>query len=167
MKTKTGREVSTSFILRVKLGEYEVEVGGTHDDVLKTIEDLPSLISNLHRAFDSVRPKKVATLTVKTEGAMDEKAASEKYPAIPTAATCNEAVLRLLETDWGKWRPRTLEELRGALKANELEHPARVLAAVLLDLVKQEKIRRWNTDAGYVYILAEKEAFGLRRNTNE
>jgi hypothetical protein len=24
--------------------------------------------------------------------------------------------------------------------------------------VKKEKIRRWNTDAGYVYILAEKEA---------
>lgn len=166
MKTKTGRGRSTSFILRVKLGEYEVEVGGTHDDVLKTIEDLPSLISNVHRAFDSVRPKKVATLTVKTEGG-HEKAASEKYPEIPAAETCNEAVLRLLETDWGKWRPRTLEELRGALKANGLEHPARVLAAVLLDLVKQVKIRRWNTDAGYVYILAEKEAFGLRRDTNE
>lgn len=158
--------MSTSFILRVKLGEYEVEVCGTRDDVLKTIEELPSLISNVHRAFDSVRPKKVATLTVKTEGGY-EKAASEKYPEIPAAETCNEAVLRLLETDWGKWRPRTLEELRGALKANGLEHQARMLAAVLLDLVKQEKIRRWNTDAGYVYILAEKEAFGLRRDTNE
>jgi hypothetical protein len=166
LKTKTGTGVSTSFILRVKLGEYEVEVGGTRDDVLKTIEELPSLISNVHRAFDSVRPKKVATLTVKTEGGY-EKAASEKYPEIPAAETCNEAVLRLLETDWGKWRPRTLEELRGALKANGLEHQARMLAAVLLDLVKQEKIRRWNTDAGYVYILAEKEAFGLRRDTNE
>jgi hypothetical protein len=167
LKTKTGTGVSTSFILRVKLGEYEIEVGGTRDDVLKTIEELPSLISNVHRAFDSVRPKKVATLTVKTEGAGHEKAASEKYPEIPAAETCNEAVLRLLETDWGKWRPRTLEELRGALKANGLEHQARMLAAVLLDLVKQEKIRRWNTDAGYVYILAEKEAFGLRRDTNE
>ena len=158
--------MSKSFTLRVKLGEYEVEIGGTRDDVLKTIEDLPSLINDVHRAFDSVRPKKVATLTVKTEG-MHEKTASEKYPEIPAAETCNEAVQRLLETDWGKWRPRTLEELRGALKANGLEHQARMLAAVLLDLVKQEKIRRWNTDAGYVYILAEKEAFGLRRGTNE
>jgi hypothetical protein len=109
----------------------------------------------------------VATLTVKTESARDERAASEKYPRISPSQTCDEAVLRLLETDWGKWRPRTLEELRGALKANGLEYPARMLAAVLLDLVKQEKIRRWNTDAGYVYILAEKEAFGLRRDANE
>jgi len=29
---------------------------------------------------------------------------------------------------------------------------------VLAGLVKTEKVRRWQTDAGYVYILAEKEA---------
>jgi hypothetical protein len=53
--------------------------------------------------------------------------------------------------------------LREALKANGLDYPARGLAAVLLGLGKQEKVRRWNTDAGYVYILAEKEAFGVGR----
>jgi hypothetical protein len=164
---KKGRDMSRDFVFRVRLGEYEVEVSGTRDEVLKTIDDLPSLIGNVHRAFEGVRPRKVATLTVKTEATRDEKAGSEKYPRISAAETCDEAVLRLLETDWGKWRPRTLEELRGALKANGLEYPARMLAAVLLDLVKQEKIRRWNTDSGYVYILAEKEAFGLRRDTNE
>ena len=167
MRAKKGRAVGRSFVFRVRLGEYEVEVGGTRDEVLKTVEDLPSMISNVQKAFDGVRPKKFATLTVKTETLKDEKAASEKYPRISAAETGNEAVLRLLETDWGKWRPRTLEELRDALKANGLEYPPRTLAAVLLDLVKQEKIRRWNTDSGYVYILAEKEAFGLRRGANE
>jgi hypothetical protein len=164
---KKERERDRSFAFRVKLGEYEFEVGGTRDEVLKTIEDLPNLIGNIQRAFDSVRAKKFATLTVKTETSKDQKATSEKYPRISAAETSDEAVLSLLETDWGKWRPRTLEELRGALKANGLEYPARMLAAVLLDLVKQEKIRRWNTDSGYVYILAEKEAFGLRRDANE
>jgi hypothetical protein len=163
---KKEREGDRSFVFRVKLGEYEFEVGGTRDEVLKTIEHLPSLISNIQRAFDSVRAKKFATLTVKTETPKDQKATSEKYPKISVAETSDEAVLSLLETDWGKWRPRTLEELRGALKANGLEYPARMLAAVLLDLVKQEKIRRWNTDSGYVYILAEKEALGLRRDAN-
>jgi hypothetical protein len=163
LSTKKGRSVSRSFVFRVRFGEYEVEVGGTRDEVLRTIEDLPSLIGSVNKAFDGVRPKKVATLTVKTEAARDENAASEKYPTIPAAKTRNEAVVRLLETDWGKWRPRTLEELRDALKANGLEYPARTLAEVLLDLVKQEKIRRWNTDSGYVYILAEKEAFQSKR----
>jgi hypothetical protein len=167
LTAKKGRGVKGDFVFRVRLGEYEVEVSGAHDEVLKTIEDLPSLIGNVHRAFDGVRPRKVATLTVKTEAAKDEGAASEKYPRISAAETCDEAILKLLKTDWGKWRPRTLEELRSALKANGLEYPARMLGPVLLDLVKQEKIRRWNTDAGYVYILVEKEAFGLRRDANE
>jgi hypothetical protein len=38
----------------------------------------------------------------------------------------------------------------------------RVLGGVLMELVKKEKIRRWNTNAGYVYILAEKEALRSR-----
>ena len=155
--------MGSNFVLRVKIGEYELEIGGTRAEVLKTIEDLPNLIGNIQKAFDYSRPKKFATLTVKTEAPKDEKTTSEKYPRISGARTCEEATLRLLETDWGKWRPRTVEELREALKANGLEYPARTLAAVLLDLVKQEKIRRWNTDSGYVYILAETEVFHSNR----
>ena len=163
MSARKGRTVDNSFIFRVKLGEYELEVGGTRDEVLRTMEDLPSLIINVQKAFDAVRPKKFTTLTVKTEAPKDEKRVSEKYPQISASETCDEAILRLLETDWGKWRPRTLEELRDALKANGLEYPGRTLAGVLLDLVKQEKIRRWNTDSGYVYILAETELFQSKR----
>ena len=163
MKPKERKEVGSNFVFRVKVGEYEIEVGGTHDEVIKTIEDLPSLISNIQKAFDGARPKKFATLTVKTEAQKDEKTTSEKFPRISVAETCDEAILRLLETDWGKWRPRTVEELRDALKGNGLEYPGRTLAAVLLDLVKQEKIRRWNTDSGYVYILAETEVFQSKR----
>lgn len=66
--------------------------------------------------------------------------------------------MRILETDWGKWRPRTIDELDEALKANGSEQSPRTLGGVLMDLVKKGKIRRWNTNAGYVYILAEKEA---------
>ena len=152
-----------SFVLRVKLGEYEIEVGGTRDEVLKTLEDLPSLIGKIQRAFDAARPKKIATLTVKTEAPKEDKTASEKFPRISAAETCDEAIQRLLETDWGKWRPRTVEELRDALKANGLEYPGRMLGGVLLDLVRQGKIRRWNTDSGYVYILAETEVFQSKR----
>jgi len=167
LRAKNGRSVSRSFVFRVKLGEYEVEVGGTRDEVIKTLEDLPSLINNVQKAFDSLRPKKFTTLTVKSESPKDERGVSEKYPKISATENCSSAILRLLETDWGKWRPRTLEELRDALRANALEYSGRDLVGVLLDLVKQEKIRRWNTDSGYVYILAEKEAFGLRRGKNE
>jgi hypothetical protein len=138
------------------MGEYEVEVNGTREEVLKTIEDLPSLIMNVRKAFENVKPKTVATLTVKT-GSQREQADAHKYPRIMQTENCDDALLRTLETDWGKWRPRTMDELKDALRANGLDYSGHVLEGVLMSLVKSGKVRRWNTDAGYVYILVEKE----------
>jgi hypothetical protein len=152
-----------NFTIRVRLGEYEVELSGTRGEVLKTIQDLPVLMSKVDKAFEGVKPRKVATLTVKTEASRDEKSGSEKYPRITPTEKIEEAILRLLETDWGKWRPRTIDELRDALKFNGIECPPGSSTRVLMGLVKQERIRRWNTDAGYVYILAENEAFQSKR----
>jgi hypothetical protein len=143
------------------MGEYEVEIQGKREDVLKTLQDIPSLIDNVNKAFENVKPKKITTLTVKTEPAKEEDK-SQKYPKISPTENYEEAIIKVLETDWGKWRPRTIDELRDALKANGMDYPGRMLAGILMGLVKNEKIRRWNTDAGYVYILAEKEALRTR-----
>lgn len=139
------------------MGEYEVEIQGKREDVLMTLRDLPSLIDNVNKAFENVKPKKITTLTVKTEPAKEENK-SQKYPKISPTENYEEAIIKVLETDWGKWRPRTIDELRDALKANDMDYPGRMLAGILMALVKNEKIRRWNTDSGNVYILAEKEA---------
>jgi hypothetical protein len=154
---KTG-----SFAFRVKIGDYEVEVTGTYEQVLDMMKGLPSLISDIDKAFEKVKPKKMATLTVKTGAPNAERPPSQQYPQISHTAKLDEALLKVLETDWGKWRPRTLDELSEALRANELKHSVRTLAAVLMELVKKEKIRRWSTNTGYVYILAEKEALRSR-----
>jgi multidrug efflux pump subunit AcrB len=156
LRGKGVKEVGKNFVFRVKMGEYEVEIGGSREEVLKTIEELPSLAVNVHKAFESLKPKTVATLTVRKEGAKEE-ALMQKYPKILRSEKCDEAVLRILESDWGKWRPRTVAELKDALKANELNFSAREIAAALLSLVRKGVIRRWKTDAGQVYILAEKE----------
>jgi len=158
LQQKKPRKTGGSFTIRVKIGDYEVEVTGAHEQVLDTIKELPSLISDIDKAFEKVKPKKVATLTVKAGTPNAERPLSQQYPQISYTAKLDEALLKILETDWGKWRPRTIDELSGALKANELEHSVRTLTAVLMELVKKEKIRRWSTDTGYVYILAEKEA---------
>ena len=157
MQGKGVREAQKNFVFRVKMGEYEVEINGTREEVLKTIEELPSLTVNVHKAFESLKPKTVATLTLKKEGAKEE-ALMQKYPKILRTEKCDEAILRILETDWGKWRPRTVTELKDALKENKLNFSGRILAGVLMGLVRKRKVRRWKTDAGYVYILAEKEA---------
>jgi uncharacterized membrane protein len=51
-----------------------------------------------------------------------------------------------------------MPEIIEALKANGVHYPATTLSGVLMWLVKKGKVRRWKTDEGYVYILAEKGA---------
>jgi hypothetical protein len=150
------RELSSNFVFRVKVGEYEVEDCGAREEVLKTVRELPGLMVDVQKGFENLRAKTTATLTVKTAAAKEE-APMQKYPKIPRTENCVEAILRILETDWGKWRPRTLAELKEALKANNLRYPGRTLAGNLLGLVKKGTVRRWRTDEDYVYILAEKE----------
>ncbi len=157
MQEKAVGEGQRSFVFRVRFGEFEVEVGGSREEVLRTIEDLPSLLASVYGAFEGLKSKKDATPTVKADVAGVEQSAAQKFPKIVRTENCDEAVLRILESDWGKWRPRRLEELKEALKANGLSFSGRVFAGVLLGLVRKGKVRRWKTDAGHVYILAEKE----------
>lgn len=145
-----------SFVFRVRMGEYEVEISGEREEVVKTIRELPSLMAGVHKAFEVPKPQATATLTVKTSPAKKDTPV-EKYPKISGAESCGEAVLSILETDWGKWRPRTVSELKEALKANEMNYPGRTLAGVLFGLVRKGTVKRWKTDSGCVYILTEEE----------
>jgi hypothetical protein len=150
---------SENFSFRIKIGEYEVEIKGTHEEVTKTIENLPDIVINVHKAFENVKPKTVATLTVRTEPTEkpEQEAPAKSHPKIASPAGPAEAVVRILETDWGKWRPRTVDELKEAMKANRLTYRERALTDTLNKLVEKGIVRRWNTNTGFVYILAEKK----------
>ena len=169
VEKKKIKEKQEGFAFRVKIGEYEVEITGTHAEVTKTLENLPDLITSVHKAFESVKPKTVATLTVKTEPEPKAKAmpkiSAQTYPKIKSVANCEDAVLRLLETDWGKWRPRTMEELNDAMKANDIKHTKRTLEGTLNKLADKRMVRRWNTTTGFVYILAEEKPSSSRGET--
>jgi hypothetical protein len=158
LQEKGVRDKSGNFVFRVKVGEFEVEVSGVREEVLKTVGELPGLMGDVYKAFEGLKPKADAAVTVSVkQGAARAEALMQKPPKIKKTDECDEAVLRILETDWGKWRPRTVVELKEALKANDLHFLGRILAGVLMGLVRSGKVRRWKTDAGYVYILAEKE----------
>lgn len=141
--------------LRVKMDQNEVEISGTQKAVLKTIKDLPKLIENISKAFPQLDSEATAGKTP-VRVRLTPKS-SEMYPAIKKAKNCSQAILKLLRTEWGAWRPRTMSELTKALKANAIHFPSSTLSGVLAWLAKKGKVRRWKTDAGYVYILAEKE----------
>jgi hypothetical protein len=55
-----------------------------------------------------------------------------------------------------------MEELKEAMNANGLKYPGRTLNATLDALAEKEKVRRWNTNTGFVYILAEEKTSSSR-----
>jgi len=130
-----------SFSFHVKIGQQEIEISGTRDDVMKTLEELPRLMENVQKAFELTKNKEESP-----------QAVNPVFPSI-ASASCSESVLQLLASDWGR-QPETLTELGEALKANAVHYPSTTLSGVLAWLVRKNKIKRWKTDKGYVYVLA-------------
>ena len=161
MQKKLSDEQSEGFSFRVKIGEYEVEISGSHHDVMRTVERLPTLIANVNKAFESAKPKTIAKITVKTTDSTQEAKPSEvkvvSMPKISSTQNTQEAVLQILESEWGKWRPRTIDEINDAMKSNNLQFPGRVIESVLEGLAEKGSVRRWNTNTGFVYIIADQK----------
>jgi len=157
VKESENEQLHTGFTFRIKMGDYEVELNGTYEDVSKTLERLPNIVSNVHNAFEDIKPKTVVTITAKTEETPKDatKTVKEVYPKIAPVTDSREAVITILETDWGKWRPRTMEEIKEVMKANDLKYPSRVTSDTLDNLAERGYIKRWKTNTGFVYILAE------------
>lgn len=153
-----------AFSFRVKLGDYEVEISGTRKEVLGILDELPVLVAKVLKGLEEAKLKIVSSptaakpITVRVTSSptsANPAAQSMPIPSIPPAKQFSQSILNLLETDWGRWRPRTMPEIIEALKANAIHYPATTLSGVLTWLVKKGKVRRWKTDEGYVYILAE------------
>ena len=130
-----------SFSFRVKIGKQEIEISGTREEVIETIKELPSLVAIISEAFEATDNEESTSESV-----------TSAYPSI-SSSSCSEAVLQLLASDWGR-QPRSLTELGEALKANAVYYPSTTLSGVLAWLVRKNKIKRWKTDKGYVYVLA-------------
>jgi len=138
------KRLDKEFSFRVRFGDFEVEISGNRDEVFKTVEMLPSLMANVSKAFEVAKTGKQTSTEIVSV-----------YPVV-SCSNCSEAVLKSLESDWGK-EPRTLPELVDALKANALHYPSTTLSGVLTWLTKKGKVKRWKTDKGYVYAYVRKE----------
>ncbi len=145
------------------MDQNEIEISGTEKQVLKAIEDLPKLVESISSAFNQIRthssknPISEKSQPVKVRLASSATTQPKMYPSIKKTKTCSQAVLKLLETEWGAWRPRTMSEIGEGLIANAIHYPTTTLSGVLSWLVKKGKVRRWKTDAGFVYIMPGKE----------
>jgi hypothetical protein len=140
---------SSPFHIKIRIGDYEVEIGGTKEEVMETLNDLDAIIDKVSLAFK----EKAVSGKVKKK-----KNGDVEYPNIPHTTQCSEAIVSLLETEWGK-TPRTIGELREAMEANAVFFPKSTISGVLSWQIKKGSLRRWkDKKRGYLYVLNEKES---------
>jgi len=127
------------FTLRIRIGDKEVELGGTREEVMTALEDLDEIINKVSNAFGSES-------SIVRE-IRDSESSPKGYPTISQTKKCSEAILDLLQTGWGK-EPKTLSELREGMAANAIRFPSSTLSGTLNWLVKRGKLRRWKGENG-------------------
>ena len=143
----------TPFLLRVRIGDMEVELGGEKSEVLSTLDDLDDIVEKIKGAFNEESRTKLV-IVEKPEEASD----TVNYPKIERTSQCSDAVVGLLSTDWGK-TPRAIGELREAMEANAIFFPKTTLSGVLVWLVKKGRLRRWkDKKRRYLYVVNKPEA---------
>jgi hypothetical protein len=137
--------VETPFHVKIRIGEAEVEIGGKREDVLESLQELDKLVELVREAFNIEKEDKKS----KSKNKIDPT----QFPKIPRTNQCSEAVLSLLQTDWGK-APRTIGELREGMEANAVFFPKTTLSGVLVWLTKKGDLRRWkDPKRGYHYVI--------------
>jgi hypothetical protein len=137
--------VETPFNVKIRIGEAEVEIGGKREDVLESLQELDKLVELVREAFNIEKEDKKS----KSKNKIDPT----QFPKIPRTNQCSEAVLSLLQTDWGK-APRTIGELREGMEANAVFFPKTTLSGVLVWLTKKGDLRRWkDPKRGYHYVI--------------
>ena len=136
------------FHLKIRIGDIEVEIGGTKEEVMSTLDDLDAIVDKVSLAFK----EKTATGKVK-----QKKNGDVEYPKITHTTQCSEAIITLLGLEWGK-TPRTIGELREAMEANAIFFPKSTISGVLSWLIKKGSLRRWkDKKRGYLYVLNERD----------
>jgi len=141
------------FSLRVKIGNYEIELSGAREEVLQALNDLPDIVNKVSKAFGSIQVSAPATsqapTTLEKPGAV-----GASYPLISATESCSDALIQLFSSDWAKEKPRALSDVATVLEANALHYPIATVAKTLERLTRRNKLRRWKTEEGYVYVLA-------------
>jgi hypothetical protein len=137
------------FTVRIRIGTNEIEVSGTHEEVMRTLGNISELVSKVTTAFGNTSSPPTAL------GDEENSQMSEEFPsiAIDPATSCPDAIIQLLSTDWGRRKPRTLSEILAAMKVNAIHYPEGTVKGRLTDLTKRGVLRRINSGRGYEYIL--------------
>jgi len=132
--------------LKIRKGDISITIrGSSKEEILQKIDDALALLEG---AMEKLKVKKIETITIPAVPIVEAPHIS------PPPASCRDAIVKLLSTDWGK-TPRTLSEIIEAMKINGIYFEKARVAGDLLALTRGGITRRLKTEAGFAYILAQ------------
>jgi len=139
-----GRELR----IRVRLGDYEIEVAGAKEDVLEILGSLDEVVSNASSALGTRGTSAAPIVT--------ESKPPEELPHVQMERDIQapDAIMSLLSTSWGN-KPRNLMEMMAALEVNAIHFPKGTVAGRLTDLTRKGVLRRVKTPNGFGYVLVK------------
>lgn len=79
-----------------------------------------------------------------------------EIPQIKKKKNFREAIIELLSSNWGNV-PRTTGEIKEALELNALYMESKTIASTLIQMVKNNKLRRIKKGEIFAYIVSNKE----------
>jgi hypothetical protein len=136
-----GRELR----IRIRLGDYEVEVAGAKEDVLEILENIDGVISSASSALG-------ARSATALPSAVETKPEELPHVQMERDVQAPDAIMGLLSTNWGN-KPRNLTEIIAALEVNAIHFPKGTVAGRLTDLTRKGVLRRVKTPSGFGYVL--------------
>lgn len=139
------------FMIRVKIGNNEMELTGSRGEVLQTLTELPEIVGKVIEAFSPLQTLKAYPVQETL------KAIEENFPTIGAqiGISCPDAIVAILSTSWGREKPRNLGEIMEAMKMNALHFPVGTVKGRLTDLTKKGMLRRIRGEKGYGYVVVK------------
>jgi hypothetical protein len=135
-----GRELK----IRIRLGDYEIEIAGLKEDVIEMLTGLDEVIAGAASALRAQGPVMPPMAETKAEDLPQVQ--MERDIQAP------DAITKLLSTSWGN-KPRNLTEIMAALEVNAIHFPKGTVAGRLTDLTRKGVLRRVKTPGGFGYVL--------------
>ena len=145
--------IDERFSIRVRIGDSEIELVGSKDDVMETLNELPRIVEIVSRSLETTSEEHRVSVT---EGEAEKVVASESaetIPTIPKPSGPSDAIIKLLSTDWGR-KPRVWQDINEALVTNAIYYSKGSITGTLTNLTKKNTLRRIRTEKGYGYILS-------------
>lgn len=135
------------FTIKVKVKDHEIELSGSKEDVLDTLNNFTDIMTKITRTFTISSPIQ-STLQI------PQAASKSKFPSISVSpdTPCPDTILKLLSTEWGREKPRKLRELLEAMKVNAIHYPIGTVKGRLTDMTKKGFLRRVREGREYAYI---------------